>query len=313
VAVADNRATYDRVVTGKHHVAVEFSYEYRVTGDRVFVELTVETAEERFGQKSQSVQGRIHAATSAAAAALHATLKTALSTGGRFRGGRFSERTERVATTATVGGSFTPPRSVGDAAWSTAVNAGEASDTTVLPGYARQFLGYDFSFTVYVQRASGQEVSLVYQVRTELDYRSLTKTTSVSGQVFARDTADAAAALVTLQAALGSPGSLVRKGSDESYEQYLGTPAGVGSETAYLIGWNFSLEYSGAVTGEAALLECSASEQVTHSGLEPVVVRVARGRPKIQQHTYTEGRRSVRGSAVALGEGTVRTLSLIHI
>lgn len=307
VGVADNRATYDRVVTGAYHVTVEFAYEYRVTGDRVFVELTVDTVDERFGQKALNVQGRIRAPSSATAASIHASLKATLSAGGRLRGGRFAERSERVAPgTAPVGVTYTPSRST--ISWGTAANGGEAADTW-LSGYTRQFLGYDFSFQVFLQRVSGtSEVSLVYKVRTELDYRSLTKTTGVSGQVFARDTTDAEAAVATLRTALGLDvtDSLVRQGAEQDNERYLGTPLAGEPTTPYLVGYAFSLEYAGKVAGEAALLECSASEAIKHSGLEPVVVRVARGRPKVQQHSYTEARRTVRGSATAASEAVVR-------
>lgn len=318
IAVDDQQQRANRVVTGDYVVTVNFSFEYRLKGTRAFLELTATANSPRLGQWSLDVAGSVTCATSAEASGYVDALRAAYKSQGFLRDEVRSEKSQRIATAGgvPVGSATTPPLLTSGHA---TINTGEAA-ATVPAGFTQVWERTEFRFTVWLPRAAGADTAVKYEMATELDHASLTKTTGVRGEVWGATRADCDAALAHLQAGFTELGlgEVAQSTRGELREKFIGNPASptlaepagtvaaAESYRGYLVGFTFADRYDGVIAGETAVLQCSLREAVRFSGARIVVAPTAFGRDVLQECGWESGRRTVRGTVVAATETAAR-------
>lgn len=305
---------------------VEFTWEYQVTSDRVWVDLRSELQKDSAGAWIENVRGEITAATFAMAKGYFDTLK------GSFVNmvilqETIGEHRTRTKTTRAVGGAhpnkgaaYTP---AGSSTWGAQVNTTEVADSfepvtptgiTPLPqltGMEEEFIhtveGFSFSWQILRQRDANQ-VSVRYERDTHTDHRQQIVTVTLQGSIGARTRAE----LDTTVTGLTPLGATIQEQRlTEERAVFMGDPAAAGDNVPFgsdvgalghLLTARFTLRYQTRLTGSTAILQAEASEDLSPSGPHLVVHPTAFGRPVVQQCGWEEGSRTLRVSAVSASE-----------
>lgn len=190
-------------------------------------------------------------------------------------------------------------------------------------GVYQQFLRLEFSFVIATPRPANTDLAVRYSLTIETDILRLTKRTMIEGEIFAGNLADVAAARTHLLAGFntGAFGQLTKQRTGERREKYIGAagvtagyaPQGVAlnvstgeAYTGLLVGYTFSDEYEGRLTGIAGVIECRLQERVTHSGANVVVQPTAFGNDTFQLCGVRSARRTLSGTVTAATEATCR-------
>ena len=325
-SVSDNQQRANRVTSGDYLVTVSFSHEYRLRAERALCEWSAEENKPRFGEFGLAVAGSVVAKTEATARAHYALIK-ALYTAGTLRDERVTARQEAIQDMGSVAvGSTWLPVPAGN--WAAGLTGGQFNDVNTgesasgVTGFTQQHVRLEFSFTQQLPRASGADLAVRYELRTELDYLRLTKRSSLQGEVFASLLTDCTWVVEQVLAGFTGLGSLVRDARGERREKFYGVrgttaddvPQGTAlhvttgeAYTGTLTGYTFSLEYEGRLTGVSGVLECRLTESLKHSGFNTVVQPTAFGRPKFQDCGYTHAVRQIEGSVTAATESACRS------
>lgn len=271
ISAKETRQSSQRQDT-RHQVRVDFAYEYRRKGSRVYVELTGSTHRQPFGADVERVQGRVVAATAAEADSVYASVKTAWTA--LLHEEQVSRRAEEIGKVNLPAG-------------------------TPSSGRERLELALEFSFEVARTKAA-TDVAMRYEMDVESDYQKREKTTTVSGTVYAASQAAAEAYLDTFVASLGLGGRMFTKRSSSNER---GFSFGGQSRSQHLA-LSFTERFSGVLAGQDQVLDSQLAEEIVCSGPRRVVAPTASSNDIVQTCGVTAGRRTVRGRVTALTETT---------
>ncbi len=313
IQVADNQQTENRVVSGAFIVRVEFSFDYEVRGARLFLELRSERSTQAFGPNSLRTSGFIVAPTESAARAEYATIAAAYTTTFRREEAVTASNQWVNDNAASIGATRTPapPRTWGDV-----VNVGEVSGG----GLAQQFTRLEFSFTQLVEKTTGGELAVRYELRTQADLRTRALRTEVAGEVAGQNRGDTEWAITTLMGVVSPTGQRTGYTRGESREKWYGTRADAGDDRpatptgeaggGYLVGVSFTEVYEGVLAPQDGLLEVELAETVRLSAPRIVVQAAAFDRDTPQACGIASGARTIRGFCTGCSEGVVRSFAL---
>lgn len=247
--------------TGLVTVSVDFQWEYERQGAKTWMESSAERSYEAFGQDVETVQGVIFAPTLAAADAAYQTLKN-LYSGMLLLNERKPTRSQQE-----------------------------------IVGVASLLDRYAFSFSVALNKSAS---AISYTSRTLTDWQSLTRTTTISGRVYAGSRANAEDALNALYAAL-NPGTPT--GTSERTEIVQNAPPAAGSApVSALVALEFSDTFVSRLTDMSGILECEVTQQVRYSGKRLVERPIPGGRSLFQDTGIAPGQRTVSGRVRAATE-----------
>lgn len=271
VSAKETRHSSQRQDT-RYQVRVDYAYEYRRKGSRVYVELNGSTSRQPFGADVERVQGKVVAATQAEAESVYAALKTGWTA--LLHDEQVSRRSEEIGKVNLPSG-------------------------TPASGRERLDLALEFSFEVARTKAA-TDVAMRYEIEVDSDYQRREKITTVTGVVYAHTQAAAEAYLDTFIAGLGLGGriSTKRSASEERGFNMAGQ-----ARTQHLA-LSFTERYSGVIGGQDQVLESTLSEEIVCSGPRRVVAPTAASNDIVQTCGVTAGRRTVRGRVTALTETT---------
>lgn len=335
-----------RVTTGDFLVTVNYTYEYRVKATRFQWEVTAEEQRPRFGERSLAVSGSISAVNRATADLHYAAIKACFLPGGTTNFLREERLSERKEIAPSVGGPPAATFNVVGGHLNVATGEAWADDAAaVLNGVTvpvqkllsssgstfttyQHFLRLDFGFQVVQPRANNEDISFRYELRIDSDLLRLSKSTTLSGEVFASNWAAGQTALAHLLAGFNVAlnfGKLTKNSEGQRREKYIGNntpgqflPAGAAAPNAdplatsnegyygVMTGYSFSQTYEGRLSSDGAVLECKLSESVRHSGGNVVVQPTAFGNDTFQVCGVGSARRSLRGSVTAATEAVCR-------
>ncbi len=257
---------------GRHVVQVEFAYEYRRQGERVYAEVRAAVERNPFGTDLERVQGRI-VGPEAEVQATYAALKAGFT--GLLRAESRSPATDYLQTINMTNGALTS-------------------------GREPLVSGLEFSLDL-VRAKNGQDIGLRYEIEVDRDLRRRKRLTTLSGSVNATNAAAAEAYLATFISSLGL-GTSIR--SNRRTTQDKGPNVAGGSLVEAFGGLQFSETYEGIIEGEDAILETELDEDIRCSGTRRVVQATAASTDVVQACGTQSGTRSVRGRVVALTEAT---------
>lgn len=253
---------------GDHQARVDFSYEYRRAGARIYVEMTATLARPTFGPDTERVQGRI-VGPSASVSQTYSEIKAAMI--GLLRD-------EQTGTSSA--------------------QIQQMNLTTGTLGLAREALVQEFSFSFELARTKSS-VGMTYSIEVDVDYQARKRLTTVQGSVFAPSQSEATGYLDAFITGL-SLGSKTRSRRSTSGER--GPAISGGGVVEAFRGLDFTDTYEGVVTGTAAILEASLTEEIRPSSPRRVVQPTAATYDVVQTCGIQSGTRTVRGRVVALNE-----------
>jgi hypothetical protein len=267
----ETQTTSQRLTDGAWIVTVSFSYGYRRKGERVYLEVTSETARPAFEAWTESVSGFVVAATHAAAQTQYETLVRAAFNGRALLDERFGKVTEQRVT----------------------ATAGELQTR------------WNFSFSVHRDRTTAaSERGVQYSVVTREDPVARRQVTSVSGTI--ADTGrDAALAYIrdVFLPGLGLSGNqteLTLESDHARGRNAQGTAlvgGALGSDTFFR--GRFSAAYEAKLGGDTGLLQTALTVSTRHAITRRVYHAIPTGLSIKQEVGIEPGQRSVRGTAVA--------------
>lgn len=336
VTVTDPQQSSERVTTGDYRCRVEFQFEYRLKGARVYCELSNRFQAETFGVNTEVISGFIAAGTAATARGLLSDFRGTFTSqlGSRLRAEEISEprifiRKDATSTVPVGSANTTVAQPGADGAWDDKVNTSEtlasvadtggnitAPDLDGGANYVRQWVRLDFSWTFHRLKTSpspASAVALRYSLETSEDFANNEKVTTIpDGMIWATTEAVAETYLTTFLAALNVTGEQVYLRKAKARERYPGKTAGLtpgdaaGTDTFIALG--FSTQWNGPISPDNAILQCELSEEIECSGKRLVVQPTALGYDVLQgaagECGTQSGRRTLSGSCVATNETT---------
>jgi hypothetical protein len=281
---ADRQTVAQNAAGTTEFLRVEFSYVYQIKGSRIYLELTSSVTEEAFGESQERMSGFLVAADEATARSQYALLVRAAYATRIVRSETLDVRTERAPDGYGL-------RAVGsDAITNQAVtNAG-------------MFTRLDFSFALFKPKETGV-FGIKYGLQIVNDYVARTTNTTVSGLFVAAPAqlaaieAGTANELDTFLATLTGYGTRINRQIDVDKEQ-----VGTLKDTVMV---RFSVQYTKALVGGAALLKCQLSEEISYSGKRWVFQDVPDpdiGFTRAQDCGVVPAKRTVNGTVSAIDE-----------
>lgn len=292
ITADDAQTSSDRITTlPTLFCRVDFSFEYELKSDRVWIEATAETAEDTFGRDTESVSGSVVARSFAIAQGYVNTMLAGYSDRLILNKRTSQVKHQTPLASGNSGAVSSPPRLTGGSV--TTINSGETNDGTL----AAQEVRVEFSFSVHKSKT---DIAIKYGLEVENDYTALKTMTTVSGTVSARNAEEAQLGLAQLMTTLAVAGVKLRERTGESREQFYGD--GTKDIQAFLT-FDFSQSFERALTGTALIVRCEVSEEIKHSGIRWVAQPTAAGRVVVQGCGYDAGARLVRAEALAATAG----------
>lgn len=268
----------DRQVNGapRENVRVDFSYEYELKGERIYMEMVSTTTEENFGDSSESVSGFIVARDQASAeAAYQSQVRTAYND--RLMRGERTGSSRRLIENGTYGANW----------------QGDGS-------FDEMWVRFEFEFSVHRTKATGF-YAIKFGLDVTNDYVRLVKESQVEGQFFGSNTMLAdiendvpGNKLEAFFTGLGLGTSLrstIRPGKEQ-----------LGDSIKQALSIGFSRQYVTALSSAAQLIECHVSEEITYSGVRWQFQDVPDGKSVPQDCGIKPGKRTVSGSVLAATE-----------
>lgn len=261
----------------REFVTLDFSFEYRLKGSRVYIEVQGEVSEQVYGEKTERVSGFVVAADEATARTNYTNQVRAAYNGTAIRGESTTASRQKIEagtyTSGTWGGTGT---------------------------FAELQVRLDFNFEVFKPKANGTW-SIKYGYKVAFDYSSNAKMVTIQGRVFGgADILDA-----VLNQTSGNPldsliTTLAPGGSRRSSEREVDRENN--SAASHDISVSFSETYEAKLTAEAQILECELTEDIQYSGTR-WQFKALPDAPSVPQECGTEpGRRTVSGSVTATTE-----------
>jgi hypothetical protein len=258
------------------HVRVEFSYDYQLKGNRVFIELASETAIETFGEDSERVQGFVVAANTTAASTAYQDLVRAAFANRLIRSESTSEQKLLIQRGSYNGANWV-------------ASTGVTTMATRL----------DFSFTVFKPKASGSAIQ--YAISSDFDYTKLQEALTIKG------TFVGTAALMTAAQARQAGNALdallnpltVGKTKVTSSRQLSRQKFGSLDEALTL---EFTESWTAKLSSAAQVLQCEVAEEITYTGTRWVVSPIPDNQSVVQDCGIQEGSRSISGTILAATE-----------
>ncbi len=335
ISVDDKQLSAERQMTGDMVVRVEFSYEYQLSGVRVYAEIGGEFTRETFGLDQETVSGFVACADVSTARSVYATLKAGYGTY-VLRGERVREDRQKIENVTTspvtpIGATRTPgtlTEPVTPRTWAPFINSSEVADAAesanpagVTPPpvlnaggktYVRQFTRLDFSFEVHRPKAAGA-VAFAYEMDVQQDWIARQLVTTISGTVTAATEAEAAEYLDAFidDADFGSRMTTRRRhaylkkpAGKADYTQGLVKRANSGSVGSTYQTMQFEEVFRKKLAGAAAILQCSLDEEIDCSGARVVIKPTAESTDVFQECGLQSGRRTISGECVATDETT---------
>jgi hypothetical protein len=265
-------------------VTLEFTFEYRVKGTRIYMEVSASTEEAVFGEKVLRVSGFVVASDNTVARAAYLAQVRDAYNGQAVRNESTVDARHKVEQ-----GSYS-----GEATW-----AG-------LGSYAELQIRLDFSFEVYQAKTVGA-YSIKYGFKVKLDYVNLVRRVTVQGRFFGGAAMIAAAEAGTggnkldalLTSLVGSAKHLDSE-RDSTRERY-------GDALEHVTGLDFTDNYESPLTSEAAVINCSLDEDMVYSGTRWQFKALPDGVSIPQDCGIKEGSRTVSGSVTAPTETACMT------
>jgi hypothetical protein len=262
-------------VSAQEFVHIDFSFEYRLRGSRIYVEVKSEASRETFGSDSNNISGIVVAKDYATAMEAYLSLVRNAYNSQIV----LSERQTKTEATIALGAytsKFTP----------------SGKNETML-------VGFEFSFSAFSPRASGVW-SIKYGIQVEIDYLTCRKNTTLSGNFFGSQSELAAAqnrtdgnALDAFIASL-SLGNRVKSNRTGDHDRVLTSDV--------IPSVSFSESYIDRLSGDAQILECEVQEEMDYSGTRWVNQSIPDGPAVIQDCGIEAGTRVISGSVTATNE-----------
>jgi hypothetical protein len=266
-------------------VECSYSYEYKVKGPIIYMEMTTKTVTPTFGENALAVSGYIVAPDYGTAQSTYQTQVRALYGNNLIQ----NEETDNLQDVIQLAAGWSPPGGT---------------------GFATMSIRFNFSLAVWLPKPVGNAV-FTYRIAIDPDYVSLKKSTQISGTYYGSQndiTASAAYAignpldlfLTTISGALGL-GPVLR----ESRKQAILTTDGAHNDI-FKMAIEFSAEFLSAITNPAQLiLMCSLEETISYSGTrwsEFALPDPGTGVSIPQNTGVRMGSRTISGSCVAATE-----------
>lgn len=281
VSKSETRADRKTAVGNKEFLRVDFSYSYRLKGDRMFLSMSSSVSNDTFGETVRRVTGFVVASSLTTANTYYRNVVRSLYTNSHIRNETLDERSDYVQ----IG-----------SAW------------TASPGSGNEVMGLrlDFSLAIYEPKAE-DTYAIKYAVDVVPDYVALTQTTTVMGvivgdedylkQTESGETNPLATFIDNLVTLYGA----VRK-KQLSYEKELINSSEL--DDAKMLSVRFGLEFEKALPPEAQILKCQMREDITYSGTRwRVADNPSSTTPStIQNCGKTVGERSVTANITAATE-----------
>ena len=282
--VSSTEARADRQLASasatKEFIRVDFSYAYRLKGERIYLSLTTSVQDDTFGESTERISGFVVAKdmTTARAQYVEIVKQPYVDADRLIRGESTDERGEYVELGAT---------------WT---DAGS--------GRAYMPIRLDFQLTLFKPKAD-DTFAIKYAVSTAHDYVGLTQRTSINGE-FVADRADLLAIeadttnpLKTFITNLGSTyGNL--DGKELNYDRELVQSSNPADAEPIKVA--FRLSYSKPLSTEAQVVGCQLREDITYSGIRWVSQQSPQAKDTVQNCGPTAGSRTVSGSITAATE-----------
>lgn len=245
-------------------VTVEFTYEYKAKGTRVYAEYSVALAGVEAGVSTQNVQGTVVGPTLADCQALYATLKAGYANS-LLLNENTQEGRQRVGST-------------------------------------EYFDRLGFAFTVHVAKTG---ITATYTVTSESDWTTLTRNTTIRGQVWGPTAAACGAWVDALAASLNTGNALGnRVANSRTDANQAGRSVAGAVVPGTFLGLDFAETYTAALTGFAGIVECAVSEEVRHSGTRWIEKPLPDGPSIFQSAGTVAAERVVQGTVKALTRDT---------
>jgi hypothetical protein len=262
---------------GMEFVRLEYSYDYKVKGSKLYIESQSEVSGQSFGESTEKVSGFVVARDYAAAvAAYHTYIRDA------YTGNVRDESTGQGVHKLDDGAD----------------------------GVTSMFIRFDFSFSLFKAKAAGS-YAIKYAMSVEFDYATLRKSTTIEGAYFsdpasmgAAESGTAGNTLDTFLTSLGLGSKIKgRRGTDRER---------IGS-TEDVLAVHFSAEYAAKLTATQQILQCELSEDIVYSGDRVVMQPTCDGASVAQVCGTEPGSRTISGSVTAATEaGAMAWVKLQH-
>ncbi len=221
-------------------ISVDFSFEYKLKGDRIYLEMNTEALTETFGENTLRVSGFVMAVDYSSAKTAYQTQVRKLYATNLIR----TETTSDAESLIQMG-----------VKWLAGTNTKQFSGL---------FTRFDFSLSVWLPKPD-TTFSLQYGMRVEVDYVALHINTVVEGTYYASQanlTSSASGAdgnpLDTFLATLGLGNRLHSNRTDRRER------TGV---SEFKMGLGFSNAYIRVLPASGQILECEVSEEMQYSGI----------------------------------------------
>ncbi len=260
------------------HISVEYNFDYRIKGTRLYLESESATSSDTFGADSERVSGFVVASSYAEAVSKYLELVRNAYNSRLVQNEELSKGGQSMAKgTYNSSGTFAA-----------------SSGTTDL------FTRLNFSFMAFKEKASGYAIQ--YAFSSSHDYVALSEQVSIRGTLSGTQ--------AVLQAALDRTSGNVldtflssfegdtrkREGGDRS-----GNRQKQGA-TDVILTVEFTETFKGRISALAQIIQCEVNEEITYSGTRYVALDIPDGPSVVQDCGIVPGSRVISGSVIAATE-----------